>query len=166
MAKYLVSQKIGIFVDAENIELSGYNIYGGRTDYNKILKAIGEREITRIIYYKPQYKEISDDFKKFWNGLGGEIKQPLKNADSLLIMDAVTLADKLDVVIMVGGDKDYLPLLWYLKSRGCKTELWGYPETVSEIMKETADLFLALDESYIIKDKSKVRPLYKDNPRG
>ena len=59
MAKYLVSQKIGIFVDAENIELSGYNIYGGRTDYNKRLKAIGEKEITRIIYYKPQNKNFS-----------------------------------------------------------------------------------------------------------
>lgn len=161
MTKYLVSQKVGIFIDAENIELSGYNIYGGRTDYKKILKAVGDREITRIIYYKPQYKEISEDFKKFWNELGGEIKQPLKNADSLLTMDAVTLADKLDVIVVVGGDKDYLPLLWYLKSRGCKTELWGYPETVSEVMKESADSFFALDESFIIKDRSKKRVSYK-----
>lgn len=160
MAK-LLYQKVGIFIDAENIELSGYNIYGGRTDYEKIINAIGDREITRIIYYKPQHKDISDDFKKFWNKLGGEIKQPLKNADSLLTVDAVTLADKLDVVVIVGGDKDYLPLLWYLKSRGCKTELWGYPETVSDIMKESADSFFKLDETFIIKDKAKGRTAYK-----
>jgi uncharacterized LabA/DUF88 family protein len=160
MAKLV--QKVGIFIDAENIELSGYNIYGGRTDYKKIIKAIGDREITRIIYYKPQYKEISEVFKKFWEGeVGGEIKQPLKNADSLLIMDAVTLADKLDVVVILGGDKDYLPLLWYLKSRGCKAELWGYPETVSDIMKESVDKFFALDESYIIKDKPRGKLSYK-----
>lgn len=160
MAKLV--QKVGIFIDAENIELSGYNIYSGRTDYKKIIKAVGEREITRIIYYKPQHKEISDVFKKFWEvEVGGEIKQPLKNADSLLIMDAVTLADKLDVVVILGGDKDYLPLLWYLKSRGCKTELWGYPETVSDIMKESVDKFFALDESYIIKDKPSGKLSYK-----
>jgi uncharacterized LabA/DUF88 family protein len=160
MAK-LLYQKVGIFIDAENIELSGYNIYGGRTDYKKIIKSIGDREITRIIYYKPQHKEISDDFRKFWSELGGEIKQPLKNADSLLTMDAVTMADKLDVIVILGGDKDFLPLLWYLKSRGCKTELWGYPETVSDIMKETADSFFKLDESFIIKDKTKGRVTYK-----
>lgn len=160
MAKLV--QKVGIFIDAENIELSGYNIYGGRTDYKKIIKAVGERDIARIIYYKPQYKDISEDFRKFWEGeVEGEIKQPLKNADSLLIMDAVTLADKLDVVVIVGGDKDYLPLLWYLKSRGCKTELWGYPETVSDIMKESVDKFFSLDESFIIKDKLRGKASYR-----
>ncbi|MBI3600282.1 MAG: NYN domain-containing protein [Nitrospinae bacterium] len=127
-----------------------------------VIKAVGEREIARIIYYKPQHKEISEVFWKFWEGeVGGEIKQPLKNADSLLIMDAVTLADKLDVVVILGGDKDYLPLLWYLKSRGCKTELWGYPETVSDIMKVSVDKFSALDESFIIKDKPRGKLSYK-----
>jgi len=152
--KKLVFQKVGILIDAENIEISGYGTHGGRTNYKKILLEAGEqREVTRIIYYKPIHKEITDDFKKFWKDMGGEIKQPMKSADSYLTIDAVTLADKLDVLIILGGDKDYLPLLWHLKSRGCKAEVWGYPETVSDIMMQQADYFRPLDESFIITDK-------------
>jgi len=151
--RFLEHQKVGIFVDAENVEMSGFNIYGGRTDYKKLVEAIGGvRQVIRIIYYKPQHKEISEDFKKFWFDLGGEIKQPVKNADAFLTVDAVTLADKLDVVVLVGGDKDYLPLLWYVKSRGCKTEVWSYPETTSAVLQEAADSYYGMDETYIIKD--------------
>ncbi len=165
--KILEHQTVGIFVDAENVEMSGLNVYKGRTDYKKLIQAIGSgRRVIRIIYYKPQHKEISEDFKKFWYDQGGEIKRPLKNADSFLTIDAVTLADKMDVIVIVGGDKDYMPLLWYVKSRGCKTEVWSYPETTSATLQETADFFYPIDESFIIKDASRrrsVRP-EKDKP--
>ncbi len=149
----LVYQKVGIFIDAENIEISGYNLYAGRTNYSLLIEEIGNREVTRIIYYKPIHKTISDDFVRFWQGLGGEVKQPLKNADAWLTIDAVTLSEKLDVVVLVGGDKDYIPLIWYLKNRGCKVEVWSYPETASEIIKDAADLFVPLDNRFIIPDK-------------
>ncbi len=149
----LVYQKVGVFIDAENIELSGYNIFGGRTNYALLIEEIGGREITRIIYYKPIHKTISDDFRRFWVNLGGEVKQPIKNADAWLTIDAVTLSEKLDVVALVGGDKDYLPLIWYLKNRGCKVEVWSYPETSSDMIKEAADLFVPLTERFMIQDK-------------
>ncbi len=148
--KALVFQKVGIFVDAENIETSGLKHHKGRTDYKKILDNVGDREILRIIYYKPQFKEISEEFQVFWGRLGGEIKRPVKNADCFLIIDAVTMADKLDVVIILGGDKDYLPLIWYLRSRGCRVEIWAWPEATSDDMKVASDLFIALDKQYIM----------------
>lgn len=152
--KALVFQKVGIFVDAENIETSGWKHHSGRTDYKKILDNVGDREILRIIYYKPQFKEISNEFENFWGHMGGEIKKPVKNADCFLIIDAVTMADKLDVVIILGGDKDYLPLIWYLRSRGCRVEIWAWPEATSDSMKEAADFFFPLDKNYIITDRA------------
>jgi len=149
----LVYQKVGVFIDAENIELAGYNLYGGRFNYAMLIEEVGNREVTRIIYYKPIHKNISDDFRKFWGTLGGEIKQPVKNADAWMTIDAVTLADKLDVAVLVGGDKDYLPLLWYLKNRGCKVEVWSFPETCAEVMKEAADRYVPLDKRLILVDK-------------
>ena len=74
--KHLLFQTVGIFIDAENIELSGLKHHEGRTDYKKILAKVGDREIVRIPDYKPEYKEISADFQKFWWSLGGEIKRP------------------------------------------------------------------------------------------
>ena len=150
--KDLVFQKVGVFVDAENIELSGLKHHEGRTDYKKILAQVGDREITRILYYKPAYKEISKTFEAFWYGLGGEIKKPTKNADTFLVIDAVTMAEKLDVVIIMGGDKDFIPLVWYLRSRGCRVEIWSWPEATSPEVKEAADFYFPLDKSYVIED--------------
>lgn len=149
--KNLVFQKVGIFVDAENIEMSGLKHHEGRTDYKKILDMVGDREVIRILYYKPVYKEISATFESFWHGLGGEIKRPTKNADTFLTIDAVTMAEKLDVAIIMGGDKDFLPLVWYLKSRGCRVEIWSWPEATSPEVKEAADFYFALDPSYVLR---------------
>lgn len=149
--KHLLFQTVGIFIDAENIELSGLKHHEGRTDYKKILAKVGDREITRILYYKPEYKDISPDFQKFWNSLGGEIKRPQKNADSFMVIDAVTMADKLDVVIILGGDKDFLPLIWYLKSRGCRVEIWSWPEATSPELKAAADFYFPLTTDFMVK---------------
>lgn len=153
--KNLLFQKVGIFVDAENIELSGLKHHEGRTDYKKILANVGDREILRILYYKPVYKEISETFQIFWAGLGGEIKRPQKNADSFLIIDAVTLADKLDVAIILGGDKDFLPLVWYLKSRGCRVEIWSWPEATSPEVQQAADFYFPLTKEYVIVEPAR-----------
>jgi uncharacterized LabA/DUF88 family protein len=150
--KNLVFQKIAIFIDAENVETSGLKHHEGRTDYKKILAKVGDREIVRILYYKPIYKEISEGFASFWASMGGEIRQPQKNADSFLIIDAVTLADKIDVAIILGGDKDYLPLIWYLKSRGCRVEIWSWPETTSPEVKAACDFYYPLNAEFVVRD--------------
>lgn len=148
--KNLLFQKVAIFVDAENIEMSGLKHHEGRTDYKKILNEVGDREIIRILYYKPIYKEISQDFQNFWAGLGGEIRRPSKNADTFLVIDAVTMADKIDVAIILGGDKDFLPLMWFLRSRGCRVEIWSWPETTSPEVKEAADYYFPLDATFVM----------------
>lgn len=153
--KHLLFQTVGVFIDAENIELSGLKQHDRRTDYRKIIDKIGDREITRILYYKPKYKEISEEFETFWLSLGGEIKRPLKNADTFLTVDAVTMAGKIDVAIILGGDQDFLPLVWYLRSRGCKVEIWSWPETTSPEVKEAADLYRPLDESFMMPSENK-----------
>ena len=151
--KNLLFQKVAVFVDAENIEMSGLKHYEGRTDYKKILDRVGDREIIRILYYKPIHKEISPDFESFWSSLGGEIRRPSKNADTFLVIDAVTMAEKIDVAIILGGDKDFLPLIWYLRSRGCRVEIWSWPETTSPEMQEAADFYQALNEDFVMKGK-------------
>ena len=116
---------------------------------------MGDREILRILYYKPIYKEISTEFETFWLGLGGEIRRPTKNADTFLVIDAVTMAEKIDVAIILGGDKDFLPLIWFLRSRGCRVEIWSWPETTSPEMQEAADFYHGLTEDFVIKTSGK-----------
>lgn len=167
--KALVFQKVAIFIDAENIELSGLKHHEARTDYKKILEQVGDREIIRILYYKPEYKEISKDFEAFWNGLGGEIRRPSKNADTFLVIDAVTLADKIDVAIILGGDKDFLPLVWYLRSRGTRVEIWSWPEATSPEVKQAADYYYPISTEFLVQNRpggpKKKSPQRKRPPR-
>lgn len=156
--KNLLFQKVGIFVDAENIEMSGLKHHEGRTDYKRILEQVGDREVIRILYYKPIYKEISATFQNFWSSLGGEIKRPDKNADSFLIIDAVTMAEKMDVAIILGGDKDFLPLIWYLKSRGCRVEIWSWPESTSPEVQAAADFYFPLNKDYLMEVEESREP--------
>lgn len=149
-AKDLLFQKVAIFVDAENIEMSGLKHHEGRTDYKKILDQVGDREIIRVLYYKPVYKDISEEFESFWGSLGGEIRRPTKNADTFLVIDAVTMAEKIDVAIILGGDKDFLPLIWYLRSRGCRVEIWSWPEATSPEVKTAADWYFALTPEFLV----------------
>lgn len=158
---HLLFQKVGIFIDAENIELSGLKHHEARTDYKKLLDKVGDREIVRILYYKPEYKEISKDFETFWYGLGGEIRRPSKNADTFLVIDAVTLAEKIDVAIILGGDKDFLPLIWYLRSRGCRVEIWSWPEATSPEVKEAADIYFPITTDYVVPKKSTTKKATK-----
>jgi len=153
VTKNLVFQKVAIFIDAENIELSGLKHHEARTDYKKILEQVGDREIIRILYYKPEYKEISKDFENFWNSLGGEIRRPSKNADTFLVIDAVTLADKIDVAIILGGDKDFLPLVWYLRSRGTRVEIWSWPEATSPEVKQAADYYYPISKEFLVPNR-------------
>jgi uncharacterized LabA/DUF88 family protein len=155
--KDLLFQKVGVFVDAENIELSGLKHHEGRTNYKMILEQVGDREIIRVLYYKPAYKEISPEFEAFWRSLGGEIKRPTKNADTFLVIDAVTMAEKMDVAIILGGDKDFLPLVWYLKSRGCRVEIWSWPEATSPEVKQAADFYFPISKEFLMasEDRSK-----------
>ena len=59
-------------------------------------------------------------------------------------MDAIRVSDVLDVVVLVSGDGDFIPLLEYLKHRGRQVEVVAFRETTSSKLIESADNFLNL----------------------
>lgn len=104
-----------------------------------------ERRIVRMVYYKKQSRPVNYKFEKMWTEEpGGEVRQPDKRVDPYLIIDAITLAGKVDSIVPLTGDKDYLPLIWYLKSRGCKVEGANFRESTAHILLEHADQFREL----------------------
>ena len=149
----LKDQRVAILVDAENLEINVSDYYEPdrnerRThvaypDWKEIIpKVVKGRVLVRNIYYKKKGLRISTKFKRIWEvELGGEFKQPIKSVDSYIIVDAITLAEKVDTVILLSGDKDYLPLIWYLRSKGCKVEMAAFKESAADIVKTATDKF-------------------------
>lgn len=147
--KKVASQRLAVLIDADNIEIEARKTYNRRVNYEALFRAMNGREVVRALYYKP--RECSSRLRAFLeNHLGIEIKVPPKNVDTWLAIDAVTLAEKVDTIALVGGDSDYDPLVWYLKSRGCKVEVWCWPGTTAESLRLAADEFRALDERVLL----------------
>ena len=65
-----------------------------------------------------------------------------------MAVDAIKLAPKLDTVILVTGDGDFVPLVEYLReNQGCQVEVVSFGKSSSAKLIEATDDFLDLDSN-------------------
>jgi len=153
-------QRIGILVDVSNMYHSAKNLYKKRVNFKEILKAAVEgRKLIRAIAYV--IKTETEEEMPFFEALsqqGFEVKMKdlqifaggAKKADwdVGITVDAIKLADKLDVIILVTGDGDYLPLVSYLQNtKGCLVEVIAFRQTASSKLVVESDDFIDLSEN-------------------
>jgi uncharacterized LabA/DUF88 family protein len=76
-----------------------------------------------------------------------------------MAIDAVRLAPKLDAVILVTGDGDFVPLVEYLQlNEGCQVEVVSFGKSTSAKLIEATDHFTDLDQNsskYIMRSGRK-----------
>ena len=152
-------QRVGVLVDVSNMYHSAKNLYHKRVNFKEVLKATVEnRKLIRATAYV--IRTETEEEEPFFEALikqGFEVKMKdlqifaggAKKADwdVGIAMDAIKLANKLDVIILVSGDGDYIPLVTYLQNTfGCLVEVAGFRQTTSSKLIEEADDFLNLSE--------------------
>lgn len=153
-------QRVGVFVDVANMYHSAKNLYSANVNFAKVLEeATAERQLIRVIAYVIRSK--SREEQTFFGALdrqGFEVKMKdlqifpggMKKADwdVGITVDTIKLADKLDVIVLVSGDGDYLPLVNYLKeNKGCRVEVIAFSETTSAKLIEGVDEFIDLSKN-------------------
>lgn len=152
-------QRVGVFIDAQNLYHSAKNLYHANVNFGKVLEdAVAGRILTRAIGYVIHTEGREE--KGFFEALekvGIETKTKAlqifgsgaKKADwdVGLAIDAVKLAPKLDTIIIVSGDGDYVPLVEYLKNQGCQVEVVAFGKSTSSKLLEVCDDFVDLDEN-------------------
>lgn len=151
-------QRVGVFIDAQNLYHSAKNLHRGRVNFGNVLTdAVGDRQLVRAIAYVITTETGEENsFFDALNKIGIETKTKdlqifssgSKKADwdVGLAIDAVKLASKLDVVVLASGDGDFVPLVEYLKMNGCQVEVITFGKSASGKLKEAADDFIDLDE--------------------
>lgn len=169
-------QRVGIFVDVANMYHSAKNLYQARVQFDQVLKtAVSGRKLIRAIAYV--IKSSSEEEMSFFEALtkqGFEVKQKdlqiffsgEKKADwdVGIAIDAIKMADRLDTVILVSGDGDYVPLIRYLQeNKGCLVEAIAFRETTSSKLVEAVDDFfdLSSQQAKFLKRAGKYRSLKK-----
>lgn len=153
-------QRVGVFIDTQNLYHSAKNLYGTRVNFGAILKeAVADRNLVRAIAYLVTTE--SGEEKNFLEALvkvGIEIKSKelqifpggMKKADwdVGLAVDAIKLAPKLDAVVLVSGDGDFVPLVEFLQtSAGNQVEVIAFGKSASSRLREAADDFVDLGEN-------------------
>lgn len=148
-------QRVGVFIDAQNLYHSAKNLYGANVNFGAILKeAVGGRRLVRAIAYvitteSGEEKGFIDALEK----LGIEARsKPLQifyggakkaDWDVGIAVDAIRLAPKLDAVVIVSGDGDFVPLAEYLKTM-TQVEVISFGKSTSGLLKEVVDNFTDL----------------------
>jgi len=160
-------QRIGVFVDVQNMYYSAKHLYNSKANFRTILKeAISGRKLIRAVAYV--IKADVKDENTFYDALeemGFEVRSKDLQVfyggakkgdwDVGIAMDVMRLAPKLDTIVLISGDGDFSDLLEHAKSLGCRTEVLAFGRTTSHRLKEVADLFIDFDKSrkYLLTKK-------------
>lgn len=151
--------RVGVFVDAANIELAA-DRQRVQLDWGKILQLLTrDRQLVRAMAYSPVhddpgvsietqrfvepfldngYKVVTKPLKRFQDG---SIKA---NVDIELALDVVSMLDRLDVVCLVSGDGDFERLVELAQSKGVRVEVVGMGSSVASNLRKAADSFIDL----------------------
>jgi uncharacterized LabA/DUF88 family protein len=153
-------QRVGVFIDTQNLYHTAKNLYHARVNFGAVLKdAVAGRNLIRAIAYVITTE--AGDEKAFFEALtkmgiesktkdlqifaGGSKKA---DWDVGLAVDAIKIAPKLDAIIIVSGDGDFIPLVEYLRTNmGCQVEAASFGKSTSSKLKEAVDDFIDLDEN-------------------
>jgi uncharacterized LabA/DUF88 family protein len=151
------SQRVGVFIDTGNIYHTAKHLYGCKVNFGNVVEfAVAGRHLIRAIAYvistesgeeqgffealaKRGIETKTKDLQVFYSGA------KKGDWDVGLAVDAIRLSPKLDTVILVTGDGDYVPLVEYLKlNEGVQVEIISFGQSSSLKLKEAADDFTDL----------------------
>ncbi len=153
------NHRVGVFVDMQNLYHSAKNLYNARVNFAELLKlAVQDRQVVRALVYVVKGGE-SEEEKAFFDALeksGLELKMKdlqvfaggAKKADwdVGMAVDVISMAKQLDVVVLVTGDGDFVPLVDYLQHNGLVVEAVSFGRSTSMKLKEAVNNFIDLDE--------------------
>lgn len=158
MAKFK-EQRVGMLVDVQNMYYSARILYSKKVNFKNVLvMGTAGRKLIRAIAYG--IKTVEGMEEKFFDALeksGFEVKtkdlqifpdgSKKGDWDVGIAMDAVKMAQSLDVIVLVSGDGDYLPLVEYIQNTtGCRVEVMAFKESASAKLAEEVDDFTNLSE--------------------
>lgn len=140
-----ISQSVAILVDGNNIERSLEGEYRSQSimiNFDVLIpRLLGGRGLNRLIYFR-EGKNISSKLaERLHTNYFGSVRPCHKSADIPLSINATQLASKVDAIIILSGDSDYVELVRHLKSEGVRVEICAVESTTAGVLIEEADYF-------------------------
>ena len=143
MSQILINQSVAILCDGNNIERSIHKISKNKNamiNFDTLIpKLLNGRGLNRMIYFR-EGKSISSKFAdRLHENFYGSVIPCHKSADIPLTIKATQLASKVDTIIIMSGDSDYVELVTHLKGEGVRVEIAAVKETTAQILIDKSD---------------------------
>ncbi len=141
----IISQSVAILVDGNNIERSLESEHRSPSmmiNFDTLVpRLLSGRSLGRLIYFR-EGKNISSKLaERLHTKFFGSVRPCHKSADIPLSIYATQIASKVDAIIILSGDSDYVELVRHLKSEGVRVEICAVESTTAEVLREEADYF-------------------------
>jgi len=140
-----ITQSVAILCDGNNIERSIHEqAQSTHTMVNfddLIPKLLNGRGLNRLIYFR-EGKAISTKFaERLHENFYGAVIPCHKSADIPLSIKATQLSSKVDTIIIMSGDSDFVELVRHLKAEGVRVEIAAVKKTTAKILLDEASYF-------------------------
>ena len=140
-----ITQSVAILCDGNNIERSIHEqSQSTHTMVNfddLIPKLLNGRGLNRLIYFR-EGKAISSKFAdRLHENFYGAVIPCHKSADIPLSIKATQLSSKVDTIIIMSGDSDFVELVRHLKAEGVRVEIAAVKKTTAKILLDEASYF-------------------------
>lgn len=152
-----IHQSVAILIDGNNIERSLQTLTGKKNvylDFDKVIPMLlDHRGLSRLIYFK-EGRSISDKLAdRLLNHYHGSVMPCHKSADIPLTIKATQIAKKVDTIIILSGDSDYVELVRHLSGEGVRVEIAAVLDNTAQILINEADHYteLTADDCYVFK---------------
>ena len=143
MSQILINQSVAILCDGNNIERSIHSMSKSKNamiNFDTLIpKLLNGRGLNRMIYFR-EGKSISSKFAdRLHENFYGSVIPCHKSADIPLSIKATQLASKVDTIIIMSGDSDYVELVTHLRAEGVRVEIAAVKETTAQILIDKSD---------------------------
>lgn len=157
MSQILINQSVAILCDGNNIEKSIHGIAKNKKamiNFDTLIpKLLNGRGLNRMIYFR-EGKSISSKFAdRLHENFYGSVIPCHKSADIPLTIKATQLASKVDTIIIMSGDSDYVELVTHLKGEGVRVEIAAVKVTTAQILIDKSDYMheITSDDWFVYK---------------
>lgn len=152
-----IHQSVAILVDGNNIEISLHNLMGSEDfmiNFDTLIpQLLDGRGLNRLIYFREGSSISNKLAERLHKHYYGSVVPCYKGADIPLSIKATQLAHKVDTIIILSGDADYVELVRHLKSEGVRVEIAAVERTTAQILMDEADYFTPItkDDCFVYK---------------
>jgi len=157
MSQILINQSVAILCDGNNIEISIHETSRNKNamiNFDTLIpKLLNGRGLNRMIYFR-EGKSISSKFAdRLHENFYGSVIPCHKSADIPLTIKATQLASKVDTIIIMSGDSDYVELVTHLRSEGVRVEIASVRSSTAQILIDKSDYMheITSDDWFVYK---------------